>query len=87
MFSGATSGISWKRTACGIQNATSGADATGTSQFGNDGCYQYNRANLFALSAAYWSFAASAGVFYRDWSGFRSNGSNNVGFRAGAYGS
>ncbi len=87
VFSGATSGISWKRTACGIQNATSGADATGTSQFGNDGCYQYNRANLFALSAASWNNAASAGVFYRNWSNSRSDGSNYVGFRAGAYGS
>lgn len=87
VFSGATSGISWKRTACGIQNATSGADATGTSQFGNDGCYQYNRANLFALSAAYWVYAAFAGVFYRDWYGSRSYGGSDVGFRAGAYGS
>jgi hypothetical protein len=86
VFSGATSGISWKRTACGIQNATSGADATGTSQFGNDGCYQYNRANLFALSAAYWDSAANAGVFYRGWSGGRSYGDSGVGFRAGCYG-
>ena len=87
VFSGATSGISWKRTACGIQNATSGADATGTSQFGNDGCYQYNRANLFALSAALWNGAAAAGVFHRNWYGYRSSDNNSVGFRAGAYGS
>lgn len=87
VFSGATSGIIWKRTACGIQNATSGADATGTSQFGNDGCYQYNRANLFALSAASWDDAAAAGVFYRAWSGGRSDDNGYVGFRAGAYGS
>ena len=87
VFSGATSGISWKRTACGIQNATSGADATGTSQFGNDGCYQYNRANLFARSAAYWVDAADAGVFYRHWDGYRSDDAGGVGFRAGAYGS
>ena len=87
VFSGATSGISWKRTACGIQNATSGADATGTSQFGNDGCYQYNRANLFARSAAYWGSAASAGVFVRYWGSSRSGDGDSVGFRAGAYGS
>lgn len=87
VFSGATSGISWKRTSCGIQNATSGANATGTSQFGNDGCNQYNRANLFALSAAGWYSAAAAGVFYRDWYNNRSGGSSYVGFRAGAYGS
>lgn len=87
VFSGATSGISWKRTACGIQNATSGADATGTSQFGNDGCYQYNRANLFALSAATsWDSAANAGVFCRAWNNYRSNAGSGVGFRAGCYG-
>ena len=87
VFSGATSGISWKRTACGIQNATSGADATGTSQFGNDGCNQYNRANLFALSASTWNYAASAGVFYRSWGSGRSYDAYSCGFRAGAYGS
>ena len=87
VFSGATSGISWKRTACGIQNATSGADATGTSQFGNDGCYQYNRANLFVLSAGYWIFAADAGVFHRFWYYYRSHDNGLVGFRVGAYGS
>ena len=87
VFSGATSGISWKRTACGIQNATSGADATGTSQFGNDGCYQYNRANLFAMSAASWNGAASAGVFFRYWVSSRSSDGGDVGFRAGSYGS
>lgn len=87
VFSGATSGISWKRTACGIQNATSGADATGTSQFGNDGCYQYNTANLFVPSAGDWVNAASAGVFYRDWGNVRSDGYGSVGFRVGAYGS
>lgn len=88
VFSGATSGISWKRTACGIQNATSGADdATGTSQFGNDGCYQYNRASLCALSAGDWSDAATAGVFCRGWSGYWSDSHSDAGFRAGAYGS
>lgn len=87
VFSGATSGISWKRTACGIQDATSGADATGTSQFGNDGCFQYNRANMFARSAASWDGAAGAGVFCRLWHNGRAYGDGGVGFRAGAYGS
>lgn len=87
VFSGATSGISWKRTACGIQNATSGADATGTNQFGNDACFQYNCANLFALSEGGWVETANAGTFYRHWGVSRSSGNTTFGFRAGAYGS
>jgi len=43
VFSGATSGTNWKRTACGIQSSTNGTSATGTNLFGNDYCYQYNR--------------------------------------------
>ena len=87
VFSGATSGTSWLRTACGIQDATSGTSAGGTSQFGADGCYQYNGANLFAVCAGLWSYAASAGAFYRYWDYHRSVGNYNYGFRAGAYGS
>ena len=87
VFSGATSGISWKRTACGIQNATSGADATGTNQFGNDACFQYNCANLVALSASSSYGAADAGVFYRYWGSSKTSGNTTFGFRAGAYGS
>ena len=87
VFSGATSGTSWLRTACGIQDATSGTSAGGTSQFGADGCYQYNVANLFVLCAGHWNNAASAGVFYRTWNYYRSSDNNLCGFRAGAYGS
>lgn len=87
VFSGATSGISWQRTACGIQDTTSGTSAAGTSQFGNDQCYQYNLANLFPLAAGGWFYAAGAGVFYRLWDGYRSKGLHFVGFRASAYGS
>ena len=87
VFSSATSGTSWLRTACGIQDATSGASAGGTAQFGADGCYQYNGANRFVVCAGTWSGAAGAGVFYRYWAYHRSSGSYDVGFRAGAYGS
>lgn len=87
VFSGATSGTDWLQTACGIQDTTSGTDATGTSLFGNDLCYQYNRANLFPLCVGYWAVAAEAGVFYRSWNHGRSDGNSNGGFRAGAYGS
>jgi len=86
VFSGATSGTSWLRTGLGVQDATSGTSAGGTAQFGVDGCYQYNRANLFARSAGYWNSAASAGVFCRTWAYYRSNDTYYVGFRAGAYG-
>lgn len=87
VFSGATSGFRWQRAACGIQDETSGTSVAGTNQFGNDGCYQYNTANLFALSAGHWNYAANAGVFHRTWYDVRSNGNLSVGFRAGAYGS
>lgn len=87
VFSGATSGTSYQRTSCGIQDATSGTSGSGTSQFGNDGCYQYNSANLFPLAAGRWNDAAGAGVFHRHWSGSRSDDYYGVGFRAAAYGS
>jgi hypothetical protein len=61
------------------------ADATGTSQFGNDQFYKYNRHNMYVLSAGYWNSAASAGVFCRYLSGGRSGASGDVGFRGGAY--
>jgi hypothetical protein len=86
VFSGDTSGTNWLQTACGIQDTTSGADATGTNMFGNDGTYQYNRANLFVRCAGSWLNAASAGVFYRPWNLYRSTGGNDGGFRAGCYG-
>ena len=87
VFSGATSGISWQRTACGIQDTTSGTSAAGTSQFGNDLCYQYNIADLFPLAAGRWNSAADAGVFHRHWGRSRSDDSYYIGFRASAYGS
>jgi hypothetical protein len=87
VFSGATSGTDWLQTACGVQDTTSSTSAGGTAQFGADGCYQYNLANLFPLCAGYWGDAANAGVFCRYWNFYRSNDYNVCGFRAGAYGS
>lgn len=86
VFSGATSGVSYSRTACGIQDTTSGTSASGTNQFGADLCQQYNRANLFPLGAGDWLYAAGAGVFSRYWGDSRSNGNSNACFRAAAYG-
>jgi hypothetical protein len=75
------------RTAIGTALASTGMDATGTSQFGNDYHYAYSRANLFVRCAGNWSSAAGAGVFHRYWSSDRSGDSSANGFRAGAYGS
>ncbi len=86
VFSGAASGVSYSRTACGIQDTVNGASASGTNQFGADGCYQINLANLFPTAAGNWVGAASAGVFFRSWGYSRSLEPYNVGFRAAAYG-
>ena len=86
VFSGATSGVSYSRTACGIQDTTNGASATGTNQFGADGCYQYSCANLFPLAAGNWGDNAKTGVFCRGWYNARSHDSIYIGFRAAAYG-
>lgn len=87
VFSGATSGTSYQRTACGIPDATAGVSAAGTNQFGNDGCYQYNRANLFPYASGGWGSAANAGVFCRRWDVSRSYDVGFAGFRCAAYGS
>ncbi len=87
VFSGATSGVSYQRTSCGIQDTTSGTSAGGTNQFGSDGCLQINMANPFVLSAGSWGGGASAGVFFRQGDyGWSADGAS-MGFRAGAYGS
>lgn len=86
VFSGDTSGTDWLRSCAGVPLLAS-TNATGTSQFGNDGCYQYGRANLFPMASGSWNGAAKAGVFCCNWSNNRSDGYDNVGFRAAAYGS
>lgn len=88
VFSGATSGSSYLRTACGVQDTVNGASASGTNQFGNDGCLKYNRANQFPAGSASWVGGSDAGVFCRGWYYVRSGDSGGyVGFRAAAYGS
>ena len=86
VFSGATSGTSYLRKCCGVQETTASTSASGTSLFGTDGCYQYNVANLFPPASGHWNSAASAGVFYRSWNYHRSDNSGLYGFRAAAYG-
>ena len=55
--------------------------ASGTNQFGNDYCYQYNRANLSTLASGFWYNLADAGVFCRLWNYYRSLGDGYAGFR------
>jgi hypothetical protein len=86
VFSEATDGLGWLRTACGLQKDTAAMSATGTNLFGSDYCYQYSRANMCVITAGRWSNAAGAGVFYRSWSNNRSNYGYSYGFRASAYG-
>ena len=82
----AASGAGYQRTSCGIPQDTNALSAAGTNQYGNDGQYQYNRANLFPIASGYWDNAASAGVFYRYWNYSRSSVPYISGFRASAYG-
>ena len=84
VFSGATSGIDYLRKCAGIPLLT-GTSATGTSQFGNDGCYQHSRANQVPVAAGNWNAAANAGAFSRHWGVTRSNDNNTCGFRCAAY--
>lgn len=87
VFDPATSGDGWLRTCLGIQANNTAMSAGGANLFGADGCYQYNRANLFVHSAGGWGGAASAGVFYRNWNAARSGSNDIVGFACSAYGS
>ena len=41
---------------------------------------------LFPMASGNWNNAANAGVFYRNWNIYRSDGVTIVGFRAAAYG-
>ena len=84
VFSGATSGTDYLRSCAGIANTT-GMSATGTNQFGNDYCYQYGVANLFPMTSGFGGDSTYAGVFFRNWDGYRSNDYFYVGFRSAAY--
>ena len=85
VFSGAVSGTDYLRSCSGIA-ALAGMSAAGTNQFGNDYCYQNNRANLFPMASGFWYYSAAAGVVFRDWGGDRSYaGRGDVGFRSAAY--
>jgi hypothetical protein len=86
VFAENLSGIDYNRTNNGIAKLT-GMSATGTGQFGADGCYQYGVANQVPIAAGLWSHAASAGAFCRVWDLYRSVALYVVGFRACACGS
>lgn len=84
VFNPALSGVG--RDLCGfLPKDDAAADGTGTSQFGNDQCYKYNRANMVVLSSGDWGGSASAGLFYRYLVYYRSYAGNAIGFRGCAY--
>ncbi|MEA3641308.1 MAG: hypothetical protein VBE63_15390 [Lamprobacter sp.] len=82
VFDEALSGDGWLRTNSGIPQDTDGISAGGTNLFGVDGCYRYNRANVFPLGGGNWYSTASAGVFARYWSSPRSSVTAGSSFRA-----
>ena len=86
VFSGAASGVSYSRAACGVFDTVNGASASGTNQFGADVCFQYNLANLFHVGAGTWNYASGAGVLSRSWNYHRTVDNNYTGFRVSAYG-
>lgn len=87
VFSESTSGINWLRTACGVQRDTNATSSSGTNLFGVDGCYRYNRSNMFVHCSGNWGYGTNAGVFYRGWIDVRSSDRATCGFRAAAFGS
>jgi hypothetical protein len=84
MIDGAGSGVAWS-TAGFIPKDNNATSATGTNQFGNDGLYRYNRHNMFPLAGGLWASAANAGVFFRHFGYYRSNGYGSAAPRASAY--
>lgn len=81
VFSSNMSGTDWLRTSCGIQKDNNGISSSGNNLFGIDGCYRYNRMNMFLIVGGYWSNWSYAGVFSRNWNNSRSLTYTYVGFR------
>jgi hypothetical protein len=78
------SGVS--RDICGfIPKNPSASNATGINMLGNDQFYKHNRNNMVPLCCGYWSYAANAGLFDRNFSTNRSNDYYAASFRASAY--
>lgn len=81
VFSGDLSGDDYLRACCGIGLET-GMSAGGSNLFGTDGCYRYNRDNLFPLSCALWSDTSFAGVSARHWYPWRGGSGSGTSARA-----
>lgn len=79
----ALSGDGHRQTGLGIYAAL--GEGAGTNLFGNDGLYEYHRANLCVISGAYWYGAGQAGPWALHLSSHRSNSYTNTGPRAAAY--
>ena len=82
VFDEAIGGVGWLRTAAGVQQDTAAMSTSGTALFGQDYCYQYNRANVCPMGGGGWSNTSLAGVFFRNWDSRRNEGNITHGFRA-----
>lgn len=85
VLSEAVSAAGWLLTGMGFPKDAGGIDTTGTSLFGKDYFYQYIRNELCLLACARWNDASDAGVWYLNWSDYRTFSSYNVGWRAACY--
>lgn len=84
VLSEATSGDNYRMANVGVYTS-SGESASGTNLFGNDGLYEYHRANLCLHSGGTWDNGSKAGVWALLLSLYRTSSSGNIGFRAAAY--
>jgi hypothetical protein len=84
VLDGAVSGDAYKMTGAGIYTSA-GHDASGTNEFGLDGIYEYNRANLAVQSGGRWVDGSNAGVWTAYLGDYRSDSDTDVGFRSACY--
>jgi hypothetical protein len=85
VLSEAVDGIGYSLTGLGFYKDVNAESTVGTNLFGNDGCYEYRRHNLFVRSSGGWSSGANAGVWAVSLNLSRSNSSTSVGFRSAYY--
>jgi hypothetical protein len=83
-LSESTAGDGWRMTGAGIY-LPAGKSAGGTAQFGNDGLYEYHRANLCLLAGGDWNYTSSAGVWAVSLASYRTSSNASVGLRASCY--
>ncbi|MBW2044786.1 MAG: hypothetical protein JRI96_07845 [Deltaproteobacteria bacterium] len=85
VLSEAISGAGWILAGLMAPKDKDGIDTTGTNLFGKDYFYQYIRNELCLLSGGAWNKGASAGACALDWTHYRTDSANSVGFRLACY--